>query len=88
MLYTLRIEYHKADAASHLSVFDCQTSSKPFPKPFRRRCTMKNDDDLNYLLLKTAYDVKRLRYNVSMMSYIAQSVSWMPVPVLYHEDDD
>ena len=49
---------------------------------------MKNDDDLNYLLLKTAYDVKRLRYNVSMMSYIAQSVSWMPVPVLYHENDD
>ena len=49
---------------------------------------MKNDDDLNYLLLKTVYDVKRLRYNVSMMSYIAQSVSWMPVPVLYHEDDD
>ena len=45
-------------------------------------------EDLNYLLLKTVYDVKKLRYNVSVMSYIAQSVSWIPIPVLYREDDD
>ena len=39
-------------------------------------------------LLKTVNDVERLRYNVSMMSYIAQSVSLIPMPVLYREDDD
>ena len=49
---------------------------------------MDTDEDVSYLLWKTAYDVKRLRYNVSMMSYIAQSVSWIPMPVLYREDDD
>ena len=27
---------------------------------------METDEDVSYLLWKTAYDVKRLRYNVSM----------------------
>ena len=40
-----------------------------------------------HILLKTANDVERLRYNVSVMSYIAQSLTLLPLPVIYREDD-
>lgn len=39
-------------------------------------------------LLKTVNDVERLRYNVSMMSYIAQSLTLMPIPLVYRGNDD
>ena len=41
-----------------------------------------------YRLLKTVYDVVRLRSNVSKMSFIARSLTLIPVPETFFRDDD
>jgi hypothetical protein len=41
-----------------------------------------------YRLLKTVYDVKRLRYNVTKMSFITRSLVLIPVPESFHRNDD
>lgn len=41
-----------------------------------------------YRLLKTVYDIRKLRYNVSVMSYIARSVTLVPIPEPLYKDDD
>ena len=47
---------------------------------------MEQIDEDGYRLLKTVYDVIRLRNNVSKMSFIAQSLCWLPIPVIVRED--
>ncbi len=46
-------------------------------------------DERYYRLLKTVYDVKRLRYNVSKMSFITRSLAWIRIPCeIIREDDE
>ena len=56
----------------------------PF-KPFTRGDVMK-DIEL-YRLMKLVHDVRKLRINVSKMSFITESVSWIRMPRIYHDDD-
>ena len=40
-----------------------------------------------YRLMKLVHDVRKLRINVSKMSFITESVSWIRMPRVYHDDD-
>ena len=44
-------------------------------------------EDRIYQLLKTSYDVIRLRDRVSIMSYVAESVCLVRFPRIYHGND-
>ena len=46
---------------------------------------METTEKSNYRLLRTVYDVRRLRCNVARMSFIALSLSWIPVPVIVRD---
>ena len=44
------------------------------------------DIDL-YKLIRLVHDVKKLRFNVSKMSFITESVCWIRIPRICHEGE-
>ena len=85
----MRREYQGGRRIPSVRMHLSQTLYKPFPNHFQGGDDMDMLDKDYYKLLKAVYDVRRLRYNVTKMSFITRSLTWVRFPpTVYREDDD
>ena len=47
----------------------------------------KNEYDPLYEVLKTTYDIVRLRRKVSMMSFVSESICLVRIPRVVHDEE-